>query len=283
MVAMPDGPDNGRTPPSSSVVIVAWQDHGALDDALLGLTQQTDLDFDVIVADNGAGLADRVRSWQDRLDLRLVELGSNRGVSAARNAAVEVAQGDVVCFLDDDAVPAENWVAALREALISPQVVATRGRVVPRTASLLNELARAYDLGPEVRRAVLNTEGNCAVKRSVFTTVGGFNEKMFGHEGAEISSRIVAEYGPQSIVYTPDAVIRHDYVSSVWGYLKKRFRHGEMIQHLDFGRVRHAAARSVRRSPWTVRRLALVPVKIAGVGAEVVGVVWAWLRRRGTR
>lgn len=283
MGAMAEIPDPAAATPGASVVIVAWQNHDALDVTLSALTGQSVGDFEVIVADNGAGLADRLRHWRDRLDIHHVDLGSNRGVSTARNTAAQTARSDVICFLDDDAEPLAEWVAALQRALEPPEVVAVRGRVVPQTASVLNELARAYDLGEEVRPAVLNTEGNCAITRSVFEAVGGFNEAMFGHEGAEISSRIVAAYGTQSIVYTPDAVIRHDYVSSLPGYLRKRFRHGRMIQHLDFGRVRQAAARSVRRSPWTLRRLALIPVKLAGVGAELIGVLWARVAQRQSR
>ena len=261
-------------------MIVAWQDLDELDETFAAVTSQTAEGFEVIVADNGAGLSRRLEPWLSKLNMVHLDLGENRGVSAARNAAVAIARSNVICFLDDDAVPAPDWIESLCAAVAVRGVVAARGRVVPREATMLNELARAYDLGDSVRPAILNTEGNCVVDRTAFAKVGGFNEDMFGHEGAELSTRILAQFGDGAIVYTPDAVISHDYVSSVAGYLRKRFRHGSMIKYLDLGQARAAAARSVRRSPWTIRRVMLIPVKVAGVVVEVVGLLWSRIAHR---
>ena len=266
-------------PTTTAVVIVAWKNTDALDECLAGLVDQSNPPSEFVVADNDADLGDRIDAWTDRLAVRHVAMGSNRGPSAARNAGVAATESALLLFLDDDAVPQSGWVAAYVDLFADPVIAAARGRVEPKRGHLLNELARAYDLGPDVRPSVINTEGNCAMRRAVFEGIGGFNEDMYGHEGAEISTRIMAEHGDDSVVYTPDAVISHDYADGFVDYVTKRFRHGTMLRHLEVGATRRAAARSVRRSRWTWRRVLSLPVKLIGVGAELLGWVWSYLGR----
>ncbi len=259
---------------SVAVVIVAWQDLPELDDCLESLRTQRDRDFEVIVADNGAGLAERVEPWANRLTIRHLDLGENLGVSLARNRAVEACDAEILLFLDDDAIADADWVATYRSVFDDSSIAAARGRVRGKSDSMLNDLARAYDLGDERVSAIINTEGNCAIRRTDFERVGGFDPKMFGHEGAEISSRLAATRGSEdAIVYEPSAVIYHDYVDSVGGYLKKRYRHGMMVEHLSMEVLRKSAVKSRRRAKWTRERVALLPVKAAGVGAEAIGAV----------
>ena len=258
-----------------AVIVVAWQDLPELDDCLESLRSQDDDDFEVVVADNGAGLAARLEKWADRLTIRHLDLGENLGVSVARNRAVQACDAELLLFLDDDAIADPDWVAAYRDLFRTNEgVAAARGRVEGKSDSLLNDLARAYDLGDSRIPAIINTEGNCGIRRLDFDQVGGFDEKMFGHEGAEISSRLIANRGSdEAIVYEPSAVIHHDYVDSVGGYLKKRYRHGVMVEHLSLEVLRKSAVKSRRRSKWSPERVALLPVKAAGVGAEAIGAI----------
>ncbi|NNC93906.1 MAG: glycosyltransferase, partial [Acidimicrobiia bacterium] len=201
---------------------------------------------------------------------RILALAVNRGPSPARNAAARAAAAPLLLFLDDDAMPEPGWVDAHRAAHQPAEVQAVRGRVRADRSPFLTRLARAYDLGDEPRRAVLNTEGNASVKTAAFQAVGGF-APMFGHEGIELSGRLIQRYGPDSIVYSPGAIIRHDYVTSFGGFLRKRFRHGRMMRHLGLGQIRTAAA---VRPPWRWSEVALAPMHLLGVGAELLGLMW---------
>ncbi|MFF0591411.1 glycosyltransferase family 2 protein [Streptomyces sp. NPDC003781] len=68
------------------------------------------LDFDhrelevVVVNDNGAPVDHVVEAAGRTLDVRLVNQSVQGGPSAARNAALEIARGEYVAFLDDDDV-----------------------------------------------------------------------------------------------------------------------------------------------------------------------------------
>ena len=50
---------------------------------------------------------------------RYVALGAPRGLNVARNAAIEAASGELLCFLDDDVAVWPGWLAALLAAAAS--------------------------------------------------------------------------------------------------------------------------------------------------------------------
>lgn len=264
---------------SLAVVVVAWQNDPALDDCLQSLANQHDSSFEVVIADNGAGLHTRLEKWFSHFNMQHLDLQSNLGVSVARNRAAKSTSADVLLFLDDDGIADPMWTAVYRSLFDNPSIAAARGRVVGQSSSLFNQLARGYDLGDKQIPSIINTEGNCGIRSSDFAQCGGFNEEMFGHEGAELTGRIVALRSDQNcVVYEPGAVISHDYADNWRGYLMKRYRHGRMLRHMDPELVRASAARSRTRHAWTTGRVALAPVRISGLAAEAVGAVDGYLR-----
>lgn len=72
----------------------------------------------MVFVDNAStdGTGDLVRSYADRLPLKVVEEPA-RGVSRAKNRGVEeMEEGDLVVFTDDDTIVCPDWLIAMREA-----------------------------------------------------------------------------------------------------------------------------------------------------------------------
>lgn len=107
-------------------------------DCLAGLRRQTvgDDRFAVLIVDSGSPeparteLADLAREHAGVCLIRVAE----PGVSAARNAGAAAAATDYIAYIDDDAIPAETWVAAILDALAAPGVrpVVLGGRILPK-------------------------------------------------------------------------------------------------------------------------------------------------------
>jgi glycosyltransferase involved in cell wall biosynthesis len=107
-------------------------------DCLDGLRHQTAADdrFNVLVVDSGSpeparsDLRDLVRQHPGA---RLIRV-DQPGVSAARNAGAAAATTDYIAYIDDDAIPAENWIEAILDALATgdapPAVLG--GRILPK-------------------------------------------------------------------------------------------------------------------------------------------------------
>lgn len=98
--------------PTLSVVIPAYNVASYIADALDSLRRQTFADFETIVVDDGS--SDATRSVIERFarahassTQRVVLIGqAHKGLSVARNAALDVARGRYVGFLDAD----DRWL-----------------------------------------------------------------------------------------------------------------------------------------------------------------------------
>jgi len=197
----------------------------AVDSVLAGRYDDREV---IVVSDGCPGVADRVRELYPREDVRVVELDANRGLLGARNAGAEAADGDVVAFLDDDAVADEDWLAELVAAYEreDPTPPAVGGRMRPlwiagRPAYLPEEfywLVGATHRGfPDEAGYVRNTNGsNLSFRRAVFLDLGGFDTAIGGRKGdrnlqggeTELCARLREAYG-RGVWYRPDAGVAH--------------------------------------------------------------------------
>jgi GT2 family glycosyltransferase len=146
------------------------------------------------------------------------------GLSRARNAGLHAAIGDVVAFIDDDAIPHRDWLSRLAEPFRDPEVGAVAGEIVPSTT---NPDPGAYRIAE--RRSLRRTDsawfevasfggvgngGNMAFRRSALVRVGGFDERLGlgspvpGFEDHDAFARIV-EAG-HAAVSDPQVIVSHD-------------------------------------------------------------------------
>ncbi len=211
-----------------SVVITTYNRSDALLAVLLGLSQQTDRHFEVIVADDGSREAHRRAILDSSVaqSLKLVHVWHpDVGFTASRvrNRGVAAARGGYIIFLDGDCVPEVDFIAQhkalaqpgyfingsrvlLSEALTG-RVVAGLAQICGRSwtywvqqrfaghASKLTGLLRLSDRPGRVERA-FSWKGirscNMAVWRSDFEKVDGFDESFvgWGHEDADFVLRL---------------------------------------------------------------------------------------------
>jgi GT2 family glycosyltransferase len=108
---------------SLSVLVLTYEWPEALDVVLRAYAEQTDPDFDVVVADDGSRstTADLVREWSGTFGDRLVHVWQpDEGSRAARirNIGATAARGDFLVFVDGDCIPRSRFVAAIRRAAL---------------------------------------------------------------------------------------------------------------------------------------------------------------------
>jgi glycosyltransferase involved in cell wall biosynthesis len=178
----------------------------------------------LLVADHNPELFDALAS----LGVGRVLANTNkRGCAGARNHGLQAASGEIVAFLDDDAIPERDWFERLVAPLeANPSVVATSGWVLPEGGNVAawypRELYWVFGCswaGLEQRQMLRNPIGaSMAWRRSVLSDVGGFNVAI-GHvdnpgrpiAGCEetlagIRSTILTQ---GTIVHASDAVVHH--------------------------------------------------------------------------
>ena len=187
--------------------------------------------FDLVVVDS-ASKDSRAQELAQRFGARYLR-EPRPGVSRARNRGVRACKTEVVAFLDDDALPEPDWLAALALEFQDPQVMVVSGRIlslgVETEAECLFERMGGFDVGGqrwEVSRehplwfvlanfAGLGNETNMALRRRAFDFWPGFDERLgrgttMGEGEGPYALFSLIDRGHRA-VYTPYAVVRHPY------------------------------------------------------------------------
>lgn len=194
-------------------------------------------------------LADSLR----RQDWPLAEVEVVVGVrpnGRARNVGVARTHGDVLVFVDDDAVLADGTVVRrLVEPLSEPTVGVTgASKLIPPDSTWFQRwVAREV---PRIEHPIVSepvvtmpapengyycdvTTTCCAMRRAVFDEVGGFSETLSRGVDTEFFVR-VARAGYQ-IVLVPHAWVWHPAPATLTALLRKQFHYGyghaQEVQH----------------------------------------------------
>jgi glycosyltransferase involved in cell wall biosynthesis len=229
-------------PPSVSVIICAyterrWDDLSA---AVASAAGQTVAPLEIIVvSDHNRGLLERARR-----ELRSAAVIANeqvRGLSGARNSGLAAARGEVIAFLDDDAVAEPDWLERLLEHYRDPRVVGVGGAVEPvwphgRPSFMPDEfdwvVGCTYRGLPTTGAAVRNLIGaNMSLRRTVFDKVGTFRADVgrvgtrpVGCEETELCIRARRRLPGSRMIYEPRARVRHRVTAerAAWRYFRAR-------------------------------------------------------------
>jgi len=86
--------------------------------------------LEILVIDN-APVSDHTRRIVALFEEARYLREPRRGLSAARNTALASARGDIVAFIDDDAVAHPAWLARIRDCFRDPGVAVATGLVLP--------------------------------------------------------------------------------------------------------------------------------------------------------
>lgn len=151
-------------------------------------------------------------------------------ISAARNLGLAAAAGEIVAFIDDDAVPEPRWLARLTAPFADPGIAAAGGFVVGRNgisfqwrASCADSHGRSKEivvdplavtvLAGAAGRAIRTEGTNCAFRRSVLCALGGFDPAFrFYLDETDVNMRLAAQGARTAIV--PRARVHHAFAAS---------------------------------------------------------------------
>ena len=175
-----------------SVVICSYSEemYEHLIEAVESVLSQTHDDVEVVVVVDGNDELYRLISsdYADIDEVCLILNKENLGLSASRNVGVKHSTGDVVAFMDDDAVADERWVEELVSTYEEYGMEAAGGRMTPIWVAgkpsflpeefywLIGVTHRGFPDEGEVR----NTFGsNISFRRDVLENLDGFDEELW--------------------------------------------------------------------------------------------------------
>ena len=227
--------------PTATVVICAYTEErwDWLQEAVASVQSQSVAPHElIIVVDHNLTLQKRL--LHQVTGAYTLENNGAKGLSGARNTGVLAATGEIVAFLDDDAVAHPDWLRRQLELYDDPAVYAVGGQIDPlwengRPAHFPHELdwivGCSYRGLPRVAAQVRNVIGaSMSFRRSVFEDAGLFDERMGrtssprGCEETELCIRTAALRPGGRVVYEPASLAQHHVTAArtTMGYMLAR-------------------------------------------------------------
>jgi O-antigen biosynthesis protein len=224
---VPFGP--GGPWPAVSVVVCTHNGEATLGECLARLATLTYPDYETIVVNDGssAACAEIARAH----GAILVET-EHRGLGHARNRGIEVAWGEIVAFLDDDAYPDADWLHYVAALLRANGHAGVGGpNIPPEDDGFLAECVAAAPGGP-IHVLVSDREAehvpgcNMAFRKDVLEAVGNFDERFLA-AGDDVDVCWRLQKAGRTLGFSAGAVVMHRRRDSIRRYLRQQFGYGK--------------------------------------------------------
>lgn len=209
-----------------SVVICTYNRRDYLERCLDYLTYQSSDNFEVIVVDGPSddGTSELLEDWKGK-----IKIGHNpeRNLSKSRNIGIDLAAGDVVAFIDDDALPFDDWVEQIFKSYHErPLTVAGLGGPAYYAGSFWFQAednginadcqAKVNIASEEIGKSGwrrYNTGTNATFVRDHLEAIDGFDEQYdYYLDESELCFRL--QGAGRLIDYVPEIYVRHEFAQS---------------------------------------------------------------------
>lgn len=186
--------------PRVSVIIPAHNSEKYINESLQSVFDQTYTDYEIIVADDGSTDAtpDILATYGNTVQSLQLDHG---GVSAARNAAIQHSQGELIALLDSDDMWEPNKLetqVAYMDAHPEFALTYTYSTNFTQKDTGTVSLLRTMDFEGYIFKDLF-TKGNPAtptviMRRAAFDTVGGYDTDLVAAEDYELNLRLSRRY-----------------------------------------------------------------------------------------
>jgi GT2 family glycosyltransferase len=223
-------PQTGVTSPSFSVVVCTYNGSASLRECLRGVLALRYPHYEVIVVCDGCS-DDSAAIASAHEGVRVIET-PNRGLAAARNTGLQAARGEIIAYIDDDAVPDPDWLAHLAATFASGPYAAAGGpNVLPPGSSAVAQCVANAPGGPthvllSDRDAEHIPGCNMAIRAAALREIGGFDTQFrAAGDDVDVCWRLL-DHG-RRIGFSPGAVVCHHRRATVSGYLRQQRGYGK--------------------------------------------------------
>ncbi|HUN56235.1 MAG TPA: glycosyltransferase family A protein [Smithella sp.] len=203
---VPSSNISGRGQVSFSIIMPTYNRKYCIDQAIQSLLSQNYDDFELLIVDDSStdGTLDHVRAAYpgeiEKGKIRLIPI-SKTGVSGARNAGLENAKNDWICYLDTDNLMMPSYFETFNRCILenpgcqcfyAKMRLRSSGKVVGKPFSFFELLQRNYiDIGTFVH------------SKALYRELGGQDVNLTGLEDWDQAIRYTAVHEP----YFIDAIV----------------------------------------------------------------------------
>jgi glycosyltransferase involved in cell wall biosynthesis len=192
-------------PDSVTILIATYNEEDFVDGLISSLRHQ--LWFcevrEIIVVDSGS--TDKTVEKLSKIATRIIQ--TPRGKLTSLNTGVEEARGDIIVEMDADTYYPRNWLYHITLPLRNARVVAVTGWHIILSPFMPLRTLRSMSMAD----LWLIYGGNCAYRRDVFLSMGGFDESVDQFNFWEIRREEEFEFRRKmekfgEVIFTPRAI-----------------------------------------------------------------------------
>ncbi len=206
-----------------SLYIPSYNSAGYLEKCLESILKQTYPIEEIIVVDDGS--VDETFEVASKFPVKLIRHRNNRGIAAARNAAVLEAKSDFVAAIDADCLVESTWLQECMNNFTESNIAAVGGKLIEQNNKRIAYRWRAAHLkqhwGDKRKiNPIFLFGSNTTIKKNAFKQAGFYNEEKFrkNYEDVDLSLRLKKKgFG---LIYEPGAVARHIKSDTIVSILK---------------------------------------------------------------
>jgi glycosyltransferase involved in cell wall biosynthesis len=204
--------------PTVSVLIPCYNRANDIEKVIRSVQNQTHAVEEIIVVDDAS--TDQSISVIQKCGVKLICHEANQGPAIARNTAFSASSGEIVIFIDSDAIAdqrmIENIMSVYENSTENERLGGVGGRGIEAfsegIANQWRSLHARQDHGEVSKRDVAYLFGLCcSYPREVFSQVGGFDRFYPKNAGEDLDIGIRIHRAGYRLAYTPAAFIYHQH------------------------------------------------------------------------
>jgi GT2 family glycosyltransferase len=216
--------------PKISVVVCAYNAELTMRECLESLTKLSYPSYEAVIVDDGSN--DHTGAIADEYPQFKIIHQPNRGLSAARNVGMAAATGDIIAYLDSDAVADPDWLTYLAWKFKSTDHVGIGGPNLPPPEGgwLANCVASAPGSPTHILLDDETAEHipgcNMAFRKEALGEIGGF-DTTYTAAGDDVDICWRLQERGHTIGFSPAAIVWHHRRKTIKSYLKQQMGYGK--------------------------------------------------------
>jgi GT2 family glycosyltransferase len=221
--------------PTISVVVCTYNGKRTIRDCMEGLKRLDYPNFEVIVVNDGS--TDGTEQIPKEYGFKVISI-PNGGLSNARNVGMRTAKGEIVAYIDDDAIPDPQWLTYLAVTFQTTNHAGVGGpNIPPVDDGAIAECVSNAPGGP-IHVLLTDTEAehipgcNMAFRKAALEAIGGF-DTQFRIAGDDVDLCWRIQKQGWTLGFNAAAMVWHHRRNSVKNYWKQQLNYGKAEGFLE--------------------------------------------------
>jgi|SRR3989344_1871199 len=231
--------DKNKLPKLSVVICTVENRRDKIVLCLKGLAEQIDKNFEVIIIEGGLGGGSSAvyKRFAKILELKSIRT-EKQNLPYQRNMGIAGSKSSIVAFIDDDAIPANDWTQNIIKSFArNRHAVVLGGKILAVSKDYISKFSEAlFDYGPKKKAVSTVTGVNSAFNLKRLKNLKlRFRKKIFDERytisGDDTEACFYIKTKGGEIMYDSSIVVMHHFRTNLLKFIRRQFdyAHADLV------------------------------------------------------